>query len=236
MGAVYLSCGRSPAAQALARHLAGLGYRVVVNGAAVDGCLRVDADPAQPAALAQCLDGLGALDGAVYFLPGPEPVSIERANDDDIASALRTGALAALTLVAAAGRLMAEAGRGAIILVGDVHAEKPTGAAPLHAMQAGALQNLCREAALDYGRRGVSCFHVMAGPTREDEPLASRTSNHWAGPAYRHPDGRLPGAGCLNALIAFLLTPGARPLNGADLRADAGYVMYYGLQPEEAVP
>ncbi|NLG25243.1 MAG: SDR family oxidoreductase [Clostridiales bacterium] len=236
MALVFISDGRSAEAAALATHLAQNGYCVALNGADAPGCERVDLDLTDLKGLEDYFAGCGALAGAVHFAPPPRPVPIEDADDRAIAGALRAGALSSLLLARAAGDAMAAQGRGALIFVGDLHAEKPTGCAPLHAMNVAAMQMLSREAALDYGRRGLSSFFVMRGPAEGDAPMESGVSNLREGAAIRHPDGALPPAGHLGGLIAFLLTDGARPLNGADLRADSGYAMYYGLQRREVAP
>lgn len=229
MASVFLSDGRGADAQALGAYLAAKGYEVIINRADADGCRRVDVDASREEELRPLLAGVPDLAAAVYFAPPPAKGTIEHADDAHILDAFRGGTLAAMALAQAAGDQMAQRRHGALVFVGDIHADKPTGSAPLHAMQMAAVAMLSREASMDLGRRGVNCFYVMRGQNSVDEPLESTVSNQWAGAQYRHPDGKLPEPGYLNDLIAFLLTDGARPLNGADLRADGGRVLYYGL-------
>jgi NAD(P)-dependent dehydrogenase (short-subunit alcohol dehydrogenase family) len=216
MPLVFISDGRSAVARAVAEHLSRAGYRVAVNGGTVAGCERADVDLTDLAALEGYFEDCGTLAGALHFAPPPAAAPIEGADEGELERALREGAVSSLLFARAAGNAMAAAGRGALIFMGDIHAEKPTGCAFLHSMHVAAMQMLSREAALDYGRRGVNCFFVMRGPTEGDAELSSATTNVREGVAIRHPDGMAPAADCLNGLIEFLLTPAARPLNGAD--------------------
>ena len=54
-----------------------------------------------------------------------------------------------------------------------------------------------------------------------------RNASVYYGADMRYPTRKLPEAGQLNGLIAFLLTPAAAPLNGSDLMADGAMTQYY---------
>ena len=170
--------------------------------------------------------------GVVHPAPPPLHASIEAADDSLWRDALDAGALSSILVTAAAGEHLAAAGRGAMIYLGSIHAEKPMGHGFLHTMGCAATQMLCREAALDYGARGVHCVYIQRGVMEHDMANRNGVSNVYSGVAMRYPQRRAPGPGSLCGLIEFLLTSAAAPLNGADLRADEGYAMYYGNQAE----
>ena len=237
-GRVFIADDRCAVSRAAAAHLASLGYTVQLNrlgGEAVPGCDSVRFDLTDVAALTVFFDIGAPLCGVIFGAPPVIHASIEDADEDSWSRAFEQGVLSALTLTQAACGHMARLGGGAMIYLGSIHAEKPMGYGFLSTMGLSAVQMLCREAAIDYGRRGVNCFYVQRGLMESDMPNDNDITNQYAGLSTRYPFGRPLVPDDLNGLIAFLLTPGAAPFNGADLRADGGSTMYYGLQREDRV-
>jgi hypothetical protein len=95
---------------------------------------------------------------------------------------------------------------------------------------------LCREAALDFGAKGVYAYYVQRGIQSDDLCHGNNLTNIYHATELRYPQKQLPGPDQLNGLLAFLLTDGAAPLNGADLRADSGLTLFYGHRREGVGP
>ena len=114
-----------------------------------------------------------------------------------------------------------------MIYLNSIHAEKPVGNGALFSMTCAATQMLAKEANQEYAQFGVNVYFIQKGITDNDPDSKSPVSAVYYGVDLRYPAREMPEKGYLNELIAFLLTPGAAPLSGADLRADGGMVMYY---------
>lgn len=201
-------------------HLQSLGWRVATVPEAI--CLW---DEAALAAFAEPL----AHDLAGVIHPAPRPIlgSAESVTEADWDRAANEGPMAAWCVTKVFCGLMARNGGGAMIYLNSIHAEKPVGMGALFSMGCGATQMLNREAAQDYGAFNVHTYFIQKGVSETDPDGKSPVSNLYYGVDLRYPERRMPGAGYLNDLIAFLLTPGAAALNGGDLRADGGMTLYY---------
>jgi len=240
MKLVWFTDDRDPAAVAAAKYLMGKNWRVALNergGTGVDGCERTSVDLCDAASLKAAMASFGdALRGVVHPAPPAIRASIEGADDSLWRRAFEEGALSAILTVAAAGEHMAAYERGAIIALSSIHAEKPMGHGFLYSMGCAATQMLMRDAALDYGAKGINCFFVQRGIMEHDVQNAGDIGNLYSGAAFRYPKKRMPEPESLSGLIEFLLSGAAAALNGADLRADEGMVMYYGNQLEGVSP
>lgn len=201
-------------------HLESLGWRVATVPEAI--CLW---DEAALAAFAEPL----AADLAGVIHPAPRPIlgSVESVGEADWDRAANEGPMAAWCVTKVFCGLMARNGGGSMIYLNSIHAEKPVGMGALFSMGCGAVQMLSREAAQDYGAFNVHTYFIQKGVSGTDPDGKSPVSNLYCGVDQRYPERKLPGAGYLNGLIAFLLTPGAAALNGGDLRADGGMTLYY---------
>ena len=102
----------------------------------------------------------------------------------------------------------------------------------MYSMGCAATRMLCREAALDYAAKGVCCVCVMRGLMAHDMANKNSLTNFYSGVVERYPAKRVPEPESLCGLLEFLLSDSAKPLNGADIRADEGLVMFYGDQAE----
>jgi NAD(P)-dependent dehydrogenase (short-subunit alcohol dehydrogenase family) len=171
------------------------------------------------------------LAGAVLANPPAAKMrgGIENTTDEMWRAARDAFAAPILDLTQKIGKILSENKKGSIIYLNSVHAEKPVGEGFLYTMGCAAVQALCREAALIYGSYNVGCFNVMRGIVEGEEVyFTSEYSPLYHNGELRFPKERLPPADSLNELCAFLLGGGAYILNGTDLYADEGFLMYYG--------
>lgn len=157
------------------------------------------------------------------------PISIEDADESNWDMAFKNGALVSMLMTRAAGEHYRIKGDGgAIIYLGSIHAEKPTGGDFMYSIQCSATQMMCREAAIAYGEYNVNCFYIQRGVMEHDIEKVGQMSNIYSGTGLRYPKKKLPTPNSLNGLIEFLLTDSASPLSGSDIKADEGLTMYYG--------
>lgn len=206
---------------ALAReHLLGLGYRVET----VPRGLRLWDEAALRDWAAPLADDLL---GAIHPAPPRILGGVEAVSEDDWARAADEGPMAAWCVTKVFCELLKEGGGGSMIYLNSVHAEKPVGNGALFSMGCGAAQMLAREAAQDYGEFGVHVYFIQKGVTAADPDSQSPVSGFYFGADLRCAARKLPETDCLNDLIAFLLTPGAAPLTGSDLRADDAMTLFY---------
>ncbi len=229
MKTVVITDMRSPQARALEAHLSGLGYRVATPPEGIrlwkEAEVRAFAD-ACPRPLA----------GVIHPAPPFLRCGIEEAEEETLARARDEGPLAAWCVTKIFGIILREQREGSIIFLNSVHAEKPMGYGFLFSAGCAAVQMLSREISQDYGTDGVRSFFVQRGPMEGDPDLKSDLSHFYCGTDLRYPLREIPRADQLNDLTAFLLTPGAAPLCGSDLRADGGMTLYYGERMRERRP
>lgn len=161
--------------------------------------------------------------------PAPDRIlgSVESVSEEQWEQAANEGPLSAWCVTKVFCGLMKEHGGGSMIYLNSIHSEKPVGYGALFSMGCGAVQMLCKEANQDYSQFGVNSFFIQKGIAQTDPDSRSPVSDVYFGTDLRYPQRKMPETGYLNGLIAFLLTPEAAPLSGADLRADSGMVMYY---------
>ena len=207
-------------------YLAKQGYRVLIPP---EGC-RLWKETELRAFAASCPEDLA---GVIHPAPPAFGCALEQADEDAVARARDEGPMAAWCVTKVFGEIFRERRQGTLIYVGSVHAEKPMGYGFLFSGGCGSVQMLNREANQDYGTSGVRTYYVQRGPMAGDPDLKSDLTHFYFGADLRCPDRKLPGAGDLNPLIAFLLSPAAAPLAGSDLRADGGMTMYYGERAEK---
>ena len=201
-------------------YLTGLGYRVET----VPETVPLWNEEALEAFAAPLRDSLL---GVIH--PAPEPIlgGIETVTEEQWEQASLEGALAAWCVTKVFCEQMKQNGGGSLIYLNSIHAEKPVGYGALFSMGCGATQMLAREANQDYAEFHVRTYFLQKGITATDPDRKSPVSGIYFGADLRYPQRTFPEEGYLNGLIAFLLTPAAAPLSGADLRADGGMTMYY---------
>ena len=176
-------------------------------------------------AYARLLDS--SLCGVIH--PAPERIlgSVEDVTEEQWERSVNEGPLAAWCVTKVFCARMKELGGGAMIYLNSIHAEKPVGRGALFSMGCAAAQMLSREANQDYGQFNVRTYFIQKGIVPSDPDSQSPVSGIYFGVDLRYPQRAFPGDGYLNGLIAFLLTPEAAPLSGADLRSDGGMTLYY---------
>lgn len=188
----------------------------------------VNVDVTKIAAVKEYFDTLDNLHAVIIAPPSNHVISIEAASDEEWDRSFNEGALPAMLLTHAGGEYFKNHGGGKLIYMGTIHAEKPTGGDFLYSLQAGAVQMLCREAALAYGEYNVDSFYIQCGIMESDLERLDSISNIYSAPELRYPKKTIPTDDHLNGLIGFLLSPDSSPLSGSDLKADGGFTMYYG--------
>ncbi len=171
-------------------------------------------------------DGLAAV---IHPAPPLLTGGFEQTDEAQFARARDEGPMAAWCVTKVFCGLFRERRDGVIIYLNSIHAEKPVGRGFLFSMGCAAAQMLAREVNQDYGPDGVRSFFVQRGVSPDDPDARSDVSFFYTNAGKRYPSRHLPERGSLNELLAFLLTPGAAPLMGSDLRADSGMTMFYGL-------
>ena len=217
---VIFTSARMAEARDARSYLEGLDYDVIT--VPEDVCLWDEAALgafAAPYAQSLC--------GVIHPAPERIPGSVETVTEEQWERAANEGPLSAWCVTKVFCGLMREKGGGSMIYLNSIHAEKPVGNGVLFSMGCAAAQMLCREANQDYAESGVRTFFIQKGISSTDPDSRSPVSNVYFGTELRYPQREMPGEGYLNGLIAFLLTPEAAPLSGADLRADGGMTMFY---------
>jgi len=167
--------------------------------------------------------------GAILANPPVIHGEIENTTDEMWNNARDTFAVPMLNITQAVGEILSQNQRGSIIYLNSIHAEKPVGNGFLYTMGCAAVQMLCREAAVIYGKNNVGCYNIMRGIVEGEESyFTSEYSPIYHNGEIRFPKEKLPSAKSLNELCAFLLSGGAYILNGTDFQADEGFRLYYG--------
>ncbi len=205
-----------------AEYLKGKGYDVVTVPSDIclwdEDALRAWAGPL-----------MDSVTGVIHPAPPFVGGGIEEITEEQWDKNAYEGPVAALIVTKVFGMLMRGTGRGGtIIYLNSVHAEKPVGKGMLYSTACGAVQMLNREFNQDYGEFGINTYFIERGPSADDPDMRSDVSPIYYGVDLRYPQRRIPEKGYLNGLIEFLLTDEAWPLAGSDLRADGGYVAFYG--------
>lgn len=192
------------------------------------------------AAVARAVEVWGGVDGLVNnagsFQMAHALVMTRQQWDDTIAVDL-TGAF---FMSQAFGRLMARAGKGAIVNIASVngHAGEPLNA-PYNAAKAG-LIGLTRSLALDLTPLGIRCNAVspgyvdgtpMADDTADTEQSVSELLRDW----QRVPLRRMVDVDEVANVTAFLLSDAASGLTGSDVIVDGGMMSnHYALDSVDA--
>lgn len=215
--------------QALGRYYLDKGEDVTVIGGSLPGAVEIRAEPWTEQGMKAVCDALekqGAPDAMIITARHIDRTSVLEGPEDAFDRMLNRNAKAAFLLTQAVGACMAENGGGAIVYIGSVHGEKPTGASLGFSCAMGALGMLNKEAALQLGRRGVHTALVEFGPLAEDEAIMDSTLTPiYDGFVQSIPRRRAMETGELGPIVDALIASPA--LNGASLRADGGFTLKY---------
>lgn len=223
-GANFILCGKPD----------GLQMQTALAHCRSEGgqAMAADVDLCNPAAVTAMLEEATERLGPVRVLiHNPRLVQPIRVEDGDEALFLRlidAHAKSAFVCTQTVGRMMAAAGRGSIVYVNSIHAEKPTGSSFAYGVAQGAVKMLAKEAALELGRRGVRVNTVEMGPVAEDDGLfRSDVATQYVHYRFKVPNAELGSCDDLAECAWFLASDSARYVNGADLRVDGGFVLHY---------
>ena len=175
----------------------------------------------------------GRIDVLVHNNNHAVKCSVATVSHDLFIEQVNENAKSAYLLTVAVGNDMAKYGNGKIVYVSSIHCDKPTGSTPMYSVAKGCINMLCKEAALFYGRKGVQCNIVEAGAIEGDAEIFESTfSNLYVMDLM---DKKVPRkkAGTqeeIAGVAAFLASDDAAFVNGANIRADGGFMLHYGFR------
>jgi NAD(P)-dependent dehydrogenase (short-subunit alcohol dehydrogenase family) len=216
-GALVVAEDRDPSVEALAD-----GDRVVAFVG--DVRQRVTAE----GVVAATLERFGRLDilvnNAARLLLKP----IEDTSDDEWDDVMATNVTGVFFHCRAALPHLEASGDGVIVNTASTSGVTATKRQAAYAASKGALVQLTRQLALDYGRRHVRVNAVAPGAIETKfltDPLAASpdVSAELARIADRHPLGRIAQPGEVADVICFLASPRASFMTGAIVAVDGGY-------------
>lgn len=232
----------------VARHLGGLGVRVVITGrkqgrldaaSAELGELGVEhlavrgdvADrDADVAVVAAAVDHFGRLDGLVANAQSFRPVTpLAKVTEADMDLLFDTGPKGTLWLMQAALPHFASAGRGRIVTMGTAMGLTGAPGYGPYAASNEAIRSLTRTAAREWGRHGVTVNCVLPASVAHRMPAEGSDPAREAAFAAMYDDHPLGRDGDAEAdiapVVAFLLSDASQYVTGQTLMADGGGVM-----------
>lgn len=175
----------------------------------------------------------GRIDALVYNNNTVVKTSLEGLTRDVFESQLNDNAKSAFVLARVVGLHMAEYGNGKIVFVSSIHCDKPTGSAVMYSISKGCINMLSKECALFFGRKGIQTNVIECGAIQgDDEKFVSTFSPLYA---MGYMEERIPRrkAGTneeIAGVAAFLASEDANYVNGANVRADGGFELFYGFR------
>lgn len=170
----------------------------------------------------------GAPDALIVTPRAVRPLTLENATEEQVYNSFYENLQNAFLLTRYVGGEMAKAGKGRILYVGSIHAEKPTGASFTFSAAMGAMKMLSMEAALQLGRSGLTCTYLEVGPVEGDEPLMDSEIS----PIYDNAAPQMAHKKCptwddiAQYALYFLKEPG-HLLNGSSVRLEDGFTLNY---------
>jgi len=211
-------CARD--ADGVAAAVSELGGRGTVWGQAVDA-----GDSASLRGfIAGAIEQLGGLDIYVHNTSGKPGKTFEAwQNNMDV------DLMSLIHAADAASQALAESGHGVLISIGTsaVSAHFASGSNSYTALKA-AMTNWTLGQAQVLGAKGIRCNVVSPGPIWVDGGDWSRVkegrAEFFEATEKAHPMGRLGDVGDVANAVAFLASPAAKHINGANLTVDGGYL------------
>lgn len=203
-------------------HLATAAAKLEEAGAEIVTCV---ADLTNPEACAETVAAAGkAFDGLDGLVSNAGIVLFSSLLDLTLEDYERTFAIntRATWLLAKAAHPLLKKSHGALVATASVAAYEPTIALGAYSASKAALLMIVRQLACDWGRDGIRCNSVSPGTTRTNITGRERSGDSEPGQPANNPLGFASEAEDQAAAIAFLLSPDARFINGADIVVDGG--------------
>lgn len=176
----------------------------------------------------------GRIDVLIYNNNTVVRSDLENLKRDVFESQLNDNARTGFVLTRVVGDHMAEYHSGKIVYVSSIHADKPNGSAVMYSISKGAINMLCKEAAIFYGPAGIECNVIEVGAIEGDvEKFHSEISGLYASEYYmeqRVPRRKAGTDDEIAGVAAFLASEDANFVNGTTMRADGGFELFYGFR------
>jgi len=116
---------------------------------------------------------------------------------------------------------------GSILYISSFHDDKPTTCAFIYSAACGAVSMLMREAALEFGRKGIRVNQLEVGTyDGDDSGITSPASFHPKYILQKIPMGRFGSPAEMVAPALWLCSDEASFVNGASLRVDGGQMLW----------
>lgn len=213
--AVVITYSASPAkAQEVVRDIEAAGGRA----------LAVHADAAKPAAVRAAVTQTVAAFGGIDILVNNAGVfamaSIEQFGDEDYDRLIAVNITGVFAATQEASRHLRDGGR--IIHIGSVNSDAvPFTGGSVYALTKGAIASFTKGLARDLGPRGITVNNVQPGPVNTDmNPDSGEFADYARGLTALKRYGQ-PGE--IASFVAYLASPEAGFITGANLLADGGF-------------
>ena len=221
MRKILFTDGKHPLVGELSKLLEAEGYEVFVNNSDIttkEGIRELMAKTGTPDAvvISGYANSRASLDG-------------DDADADAIVAAVEENILSAFQAAKHFGTKMLEEGRGTILFLSSIFADKPTGGNPAYAISQGALQMFMRELSMFFGNLGLRSNMIKLAPlasedvTFESDVVTATYDIETKVPTHLRVDAQ----DALGAILYFL-SDYAKNANGTDLKLDGGLLYFYG--------